>query len=75
MANHETSVRKRQEIAEETEKLSEKNKCAESAITTLERNLSRLREENVKLKSVNELSERGKKLMEKTTAKVNGRHQ
>lgn len=74
IATRETSARKRQEIMEEVEKMSERKKCDESVIATLERNLSTLREDNVKLKSMFELSEREKKLLEKNLVKVNGEH-
>lgn len=58
---------------EEIEKNSEKKKCADSTIVTMERNLNKLQEENLRLKSVFELSEREKKLLEKNIAKFNGK--
>lgn len=66
-------MRKRQETIEEVEKMSERKKCDDSVIATLERNLSLSQEDNVRLKSMFELSEREKKLLEKNMAKVNGK--
>lgn len=67
------SVRKRQEIVEEMEKIVERKKNAESDIATLERNLNTLQVDNNKLRSMLELSEREKKLLEKNMVKVNGK--
>lgn len=58
---------------EEMEKISERKKSAENNIATLERNLNKMQEETVKLKSLLELSGREKKLLEKNMAKVNGK--
>lgn len=74
VAAHETSVRKRQEIVEDMDKLSEKKKRTDSVVETLERNLVTLQGDNVKLKSAFELSEREKKLLEKNVAKLNGKY-
>lgn len=68
------SIRKKQEIAEEIEKISERKKNADNDIATLERNLNTLQDDNIKLKNALELSEREKKLLEKNMAKVNGNH-
>lgn len=73
IATHDTSVRKRLEVMEEIEKMSERKKIAENHISTLERNLNTQQEDNNKLKSALELSEREKKLLEKNMAKVNGK--
>lgn len=74
VATHETSMRKRQEVAEEIEKISERKKNADNDIATLERNLNALQNENVRLKNALELSEREKKLLEKNMIKVNGKY-
>ncbi|XP_022182127.1 cilia- and flagella-associated protein 58-like [Myzus persicae] len=71
IATHETSVRKRQEVVEEVEKISEEKKNSENDVATLERNLNALQEDNIKLKKVLELTEREKKLLEKNMTKVN----
>lgn len=73
IATHETSVRKRQEVIEEMEKMSKRKNSAENNVATLERNLNMKQEETVKLKNLLELSVREKKLLEKTMAKVNGK--
>jgi len=73
IATHETSVRKRQEIVEEVEKISEGKKNSENDVATLERNLNALQEDNTKLKKMLELTEREKKLLEKNMTKVNGK--
>lgn len=73
IATHETSVRKRQEVVEEVEKISEEKKNSENDVATLERNLNALQEDNIKLKKVLELTEREKKLLEKNMTKVNGK--
>lgn len=73
VAAHETSVRKRQEVVEDMDKLSERKRCTDSVVDTLERSLSTLQADNVKLKSALELSEREKKLLEKNVAKLNGK--
>lgn len=73
IATHETSVRKRQEVMEELEKIAEGKKNSENEVTTLERNLNTSQEENAKLKKLFELSEREKKLLEKNMAKLNGK--
>lgn len=57
----------------EIEKISEIKKSAENDIATLEQNLNTLKEDNVKLKKMLEVSEREKKLLEKNVAKVNGK--
>lgn len=57
----------------EIEKLSETKKSAENNVATLEQHLNTLKEDNVKLKKMLELSEREKKLLEKNVAKVNGK--
>ncbi|VVC44830.1 Hypothetical protein CINCED_3A000974 [Cinara cedri] len=62
IATHETTVRKRQEVTEEMEKMSERKNNAENNIATLERNLNTSQEENIRLKSLLELSAREKKL-------------
>lgn len=72
-ATHDTSIRKRLEVMEESEKLLEKKKIAENHISTLERNLNTLQENNNKLKSALELSERKNNLLEKNMAKANGK--
>jgi len=72
IATHEASVRKRQEIVEEVEKISEEKKNSENDVATLERNLNALQEDNIKLKKMLELTEREKKLLEKNMTKVNG---
>lgn len=72
-ATHDTSVRKRLEVVEEIEKLTERKKISENHISTLERNLNILQEDNNKLKNALELSKREKKLLEKNMAKVNGK--
>lgn len=68
------SIRKKQEIAEEIEKISERKKNADNDIATLERNLNTLQDDSMKLKNALELSERDKKLLEKNMAKVNGNY-
>lgn len=73
IATHETSIRKQQEVMKEIEKLSETKKSAENNVATLEQHLNTLKEDNVKLKKMLELSEREKKLLEKNVAKVNGK--
>lgn len=55
------------------ENICEKKKSAENNVATLERNLNTAQNENVKLKSLLELSAREKKLLEKNMAKVNGK--
>lgn len=72
IATHEASVRKRQEITEEVEKISEEKKNSENDVATLERNLNALQEDNIKLNKMLELTEREKKLLEKNMTKVNG---
>jgi len=74
IATHEASVRKRQEIVEEVEKISEEKKNSENDVATLERNLNALQEDNIKLKKMLELTEREKKLLEKNMIKVNGKN-
>ncbi|KAL5233330.1 hypothetical protein ACI65C_000740 [Semiaphis heraclei] len=71
IATHEASVRKRQEITEEVEKISEEKKNSENDVATLERNLNALQEDNIKLNKMLELTEREKKLLEKNMTKVN----
>ncbi|XP_060873661.1 cilia- and flagella-associated protein 58-like [Metopolophium dirhodum] len=71
IATHETSVRKRQEVVEEVEKISEEKKNSENDVATLERNLNALQQDNIKLKKMLELTEREKKLLEKNMTKVN----
>ncbi|KAL4090850.1 hypothetical protein QTP88_025616 [Uroleucon formosanum] len=71
IVTYETSVRKRQEVMEEVEKISEGKKNSENDVVTLERNLNALQEDNIKLKKMLELTEREKKLLEKNMAKVN----
>lgn len=73
IATHETSVRKRQEVVEEVEKISEGKKNSENNVATLERNINALQEDNIKLKKNLELTEREKKLLEKNMTKVNGK--
>lgn len=73
IATHEASVRKQQEITEEIEKMSKRKKNDDNDISSLNRNLNASLEDNVKLKSVLELLEREKKLLEKNIAKVNGK--
>jgi len=72
IATHETSVRKRQEVVEEVEKISERKKNSENNVATLERNLNALQEDNIKLKKILESTKREKKLLEKNMTKVNG---
>lgn len=73
IATHDTSIRKRLELVEEIEKVLEKKKVAENRISTLEQNLNTLREDNNKLKSALELSERENNLLKKNIAKANGK--
>jgi len=73
IATHETSVRKRQEVLEEVEKISEGKKNSENQVATLERNINAMQEDNIKLKKILELTEREKKLLEKNMTKVNGK--
>jgi len=58
---------------EAVEKMSEREKKAKDRIANLERNINVLQEDNAKLKSALELSEREKKLLEKNMAKLNGK--
>lgn len=53
--------------------MSEREKKAKDRIANLERNINVLQEDNAKLKSALELSEREKKLLEKNMAKLNGK--
>lgn len=53
--------------------MSERKRCTDNVVDTLERNLGTLQADNVKLKSALELSEREKKLLEKNVAKLNGK--
>jgi len=73
IATHEASVRKRQEVMEEVDKISKEKKNSENSITILERSLNISQEDNVKLKKMLELTEREKKLLEKNMTKVNGK--
>ncbi|XP_027854297.2 cilia- and flagella-associated protein 58-like isoform X2 [Aphis gossypii] len=71
IATHEASVRKRQEVMEEVDKISKEKKNSENSVTILERSLNTSQEDNVKLKKILELTEREKKLLEKNMTKVN----
>lgn len=73
VAAHESSVRKRQEVVEDMDKLSERKRCTDNVVDTLKRNLGTLQADNVKLKNALEISEREKKLLEKNVAKLNGK--
>jgi len=66
-------VRKQQEVVKEIEKMFESKKSANNQISTLERNINALQEDNIKLRSLLELSEREKKLLEKNIVKLNGK--
>ncbi|KAF0771613.1 cilia- and flagella-associated protein 58-like [Aphis craccivora] len=71
IATHEASVRKRQEVMEEVDKISKEKKNSENSVTILERSLNTSQEDNVKLKKLLELTEREKNLLEKNMTKVN----
>ncbi|XP_025192871.1 cilia- and flagella-associated protein 58-like [Melanaphis sacchari] len=71
VATHETSLKKRQEVMEEIDKISKEKKNSENNVAVLERSLSTSQEDNVKLKKMLELTEREKKLLEKNMTKVN----